>query len=115
MRRYTPHILLSLLCAVLGACATPEPEPPATADPGFGYQAVEHEPGEIRHEPALPEEQPLDRLRAGMTRAEVRDMFGPPNVIAPSTVRDERWDYPFGELYFRNDRLHIWFNLQERR
>lgn len=104
--------MLAALVMVIGACATSDTGPP---DAGFGYQSVEHELSGIRHEPEIPEEQPLDRLRPGMTREQVRDMFGPPDSIAPSTVRDERWDYPFGELYFRNGRLHIWFNLGETR
>ncbi len=97
---------------LLFACATTEPDVEPMPDTGFGYQYHDYELSEIRHEPELPDVQPLDRLRPGMTRAEVREMFGPPTVIAPSTVRDERWDYPFGELYFRAGRLHIWFNLE---
>ncbi|TVQ28133.1 MAG: outer membrane protein assembly factor BamE [Spirochaetaceae bacterium] len=103
-----------LVALLLFACATTEPDAELIADTGFGYQYHDYELSEIRHEPELPEVQPLDRLRPGMTRAEVREMFGPPTVIAPSTVRDERWDYPFGELYFREGRLHIWFNLEGR-
>ncbi|MFP4510777.1 MAG: outer membrane protein assembly factor BamE [Spirochaetaceae bacterium] len=112
--RHTTHILsLTVLVVVTSACVTTDTETPP--DAGFGYQYVEHELSEIQHEPQIPEEQPLDRLRPGMTRQQVRDMFGPPDTTAPSTVRDERWDYPFGELYFRNGRLHIWFNLDEGR
>ncbi|MFQ3621456.1 MAG: hypothetical protein SNJ78_11005 [Spirochaetales bacterium] len=52
----------------------------------------------------------LARLRIGMTRAEVLDLFKEPRSIK-KTPLDEYWEYDWFELYFRGGRLVNWFDL----
>ena len=52
----------------------------------------------------------LARLRVGMTKAEVLEIFPDPLQIE-LRGRDDAWQYGHAELLFRNDLLRDWFNL----
>lgn len=54
----------------------------------------------------------LARLRVGMTRGEVLDLFPDPQQIRTTRADTEFWAYGFAELQFRGGRLENWFNIR---
>jgi len=103
-----------VLLSVSGCNSTPEEAPPLQREgPEIGLE---------RREPAayttseLPEPfirvVDLARLRVGMTRAEVLELFPDPQQIRTTRADTEFWAYTFAELQFRNGRLENWFNIR---
>ena len=52
----------------------------------------------------------LSKLRVGMTKSEVRNLFSNPRTIKKAP-KDEYWEYIWFELYFREGLLANWFEL----
>jgi hypothetical protein len=54
----------------------------------------------------------LRRLRVGMTMEEVLAIFPGPEETRLRAQDTVVWRYRFAELYFRDERLYNWFNLE---
>jgi hypothetical protein len=97
--------LASVLFVLSGCCTTAEPDVSfegilpktegefALADPGYAIYD-------------------LSKLRIGMTRSEVHNLFSKPHTVKQAP-KDEYWEYDWFELYFREGRLVNWFDLPE--
>ena len=99
---------------VLAACASgPQPDPAAhgteSVDPGLRRFVTETAIDFKLPEPFV-RLVDLDRLRVGMTRAEVLGHFPDPDAIE-LRHGDELWQYGFAELIFRDGRPRDWFDL----
>jgi outer membrane protein assembly factor BamE (lipoprotein component of BamABCDE complex) len=95
---------VAVILLLTGCCTTPRPDVslaailPKLIEDGFALAGPEYTVYD------------LTKLRIGMTKAEVYELFSGPHVIKHAP-KDEYWEYDWFELYFREGRLVNWFDL----
>lgn len=106
--------LITLGIVMIGCSTAPEVDEVSPAPP---------DPGLARIKPAKPQFDTLPapsvklvdlrRLRVGMTKSEVLEIFPGPEETELSPRDTTVWRYEFAELYFRENRLYNWFDLEQ--
>ena len=110
MHRFAALPSLFAVGLLLG-CVSAPPTERAVADSGFPYRAAPQIPLPEPPEPFI-RMVDLTRLRIGMSKAEVSEIFPDPRTIDVSVRGLEVWEYGFAQLHFRGGRLANWFDLK---